>query len=161
MNLVQTQLLSKDHFPPFLRGIKQGVWQKLYSWVILWHEPHCMSTHSNSRVILSFSLAFGGFQSTQALPALLPTKGNVWVEYSRNVSFELCIELLSSEFVICFHIGNCIHIQNLFFHLPLHPPPQTPHPTELFDNHLCHCSQLGKTWSWGMSSQEDVVGNLP
>lgn len=77
----------------------------------MWHEPHCTSAHSNLRVILSFPLAFGGFHSAQALPALLPTKGNLWVEFSRSMSFEDWIELLSSE---CY----------LFSYWKLHPHPK-------------------------------------
>lgn len=44
------------------------------------------------------------------------------------MSLEFCIELLGSECVICLHIANCTHIQNLFFHplLPSHPKLRGP-----------------------------------
>lgn len=70
-----------------------------------------MSAQSDSRVILSSPLAFGGFQSARALSALLPTKGNVWFECSKPMSFELRTELLSSE---------CC----LFSHWKSHPHPK-------------------------------------
>lgn len=68
--------------------------------------------------------------------------------YPQKVMFELIVqETWVLNFVMCFNFGNHIPIQNLLFHLPLPPPPETLGLTELFNNHLCHCSEHGKTWS--------------